>query len=155
MIQIEEWIAIGAVVLILLSIAYLFYFKVSKKLFPQKNNFKTEIKAGEGTTVCEITGSGIIKMVELKTNENCIIDITIDGISRTLLTIGPEPGLNNPFKPNEDVLAFREQLSQTFVRNCTIHVQNRGTGILHSSGAIDFEVKKGLKASLKAVLSKL
>jgi len=155
MIQIEEWITVAAVILIVFAISYLIYFKITKKLFPQNTNFKTEIKPGEGATVCEIEGSGILKIIELKTNENCIIDISIDGVSHTLLAVGQEPGLYDPCKHNEDILTVREQLDETFVGNSAIHIQNRGAGILHSSGAVSFEVKKGLKESLRAIFSEL
>ena len=155
MIQLEEWIVIAITIFIVLSIAYVFSFKVGKKLFPQNVTFKTDIKPLEGATVWEIGGSGIIKVVQIETNENCIIDITVDGLSRTLLTVGPDPRLFDSSKQNQDVLSVREQLETKFVQNSTIHVQNRGAGTLHSSGSVSFEIKKGLKTSLKAVFSEL
>lgn len=156
MLQIEEWVAIAAIATILiLTILYLVYFKVTRKLFPQMTDFDNEIRPGEGATVSNITGSGIVKMVELNTNENCIITITIDGTNHTLLTVGPELGSKAPSKLNEDVLAVREQLDEKFVDNFSIHIQNRGAGILHTKGKIHFEVKKDLKTTIKTVFTEL
>ena len=156
MLPLEEWIVIiVALALIMFPIAYLIYFKVSRKLFPQSTNFSSEIKPGEGTTVCKITGSGIIKAVELKTNENCIIALTIDGINHTLLTVGPESSSLVSPKQNENTLNVREQLDEKFSDNCTIHIQNRGIGVLLTSGNVNFEIKKGLKTSIKTVFSEL
>jgi hypothetical protein len=156
MLQIEEWVAIAAIATILiLAITYLIYFKVSRKLFPQTTDFDSEIKPGQGETVSKIQGAGIVKMVELDTNENCIITITIDGTNHTLLTVGPELGTKAPSKLNEDVLAVREQLDEKFIDNFTIHIQNRGAGILHTKGKIHFEVKKDLKTTIKTVFTEL
>jgi hypothetical protein len=156
MFQLEEWIVIIlALILLVLPIVYLVYFKVSRKLFPQLADFSSEIKPGEGMTVCKITGSGIIKSIELKTNENSIIAITVDGINHTLLTVGRELGSNITSKQNENVLDIREQLDEKFSDNCTIHIQNRGTGILLTNGNISFEIKKGLKTSIRTVFSEL
>ncbi len=55
----------------------------------------------------------------------------------------------------KNILTVREQLDETLVGNSAIHIQNRGAGILHSSGAVSFEVKKGLKESLRAIFSEL
>ena len=91
--QLEQLIIIIlALILIVIPITYLLYLKVSRKLFPQTAEFSGEIKPGEGATVVKITGSGMIKEIELKTNENSIIAITVDGINHTLLTVGYEPG---------------------------------------------------------------
>jgi hypothetical protein len=156
MLQLEDWIIIiVALALIVLPIAYLIYFKVSRKLFPQSADFSSEIKPGEGTTVCKITGAGIIKTIELKTNENSIIAITVDCINHTLLTVGHESKSNVTPKQNENVLDIKEQLDEKFSDNCSIHIQNRGTGVLQTSGNISFEIKKGLKTSIRTVFSEL
>ena len=94
-------------------------------------------------------------MVELHTNENCIITITIDGTNHTLLTVGPELGSEAPSKLNEDVLAVREQLDEKFIDNFTIHIQNRGAGILHTKGKMYYEIKKDLKKTVKTVFTEL
>ena len=156
MLQLEGWIVFAlALALLVFPIGYLLYFKVSRKLFPQITDFSYEIKPGEGTTVGKVTGSGIIKMIELKTNQNCIIAITVDGVNHTLLTVGPELESNVTYKTNENVLDIREQLGEKFSDNCSIHIQNRSTGILQTNGNISFEIKKELKSTIKAVFSEL
>jgi phosphotransferase system HPr-like phosphotransfer protein len=156
MLQIEEWVIVAAIVALLtIAVAYLVYFKVSRKLFPQTKDFDSEIKPGQGETVSSIQGKGIIKMVELNTNENCIITITIDGTNHTLLTVGPELRVQEPLKLNEDVLAVREQLDEKFIDNFVIHIQNRGAGILHTKGKIHYEIKKDLATAVKTVFTEL
>jgi len=156
MLQIEEWVLITAIAALLAAAAaYLVYFKVSRKLFPQTTNFDNEIKPGQDETVSKIQDAGIVKMVELDTNENCIITITIDGTNHTLLTVGPELGTRAPSKLNEDVLAVREQLDEKFIDNFTIHIQNRGAGVLHTKGKIHYEIKKDLKTTFKTVFTEL
>ena len=156
MLQIDEWAAVAAIAaLFIVALGYFIYFKVSRKLFPQMQDFDNEIESGQGATVSNITGSGIVKMVELHTNENCIITITIDGTNHTLLTVGPELGSEAPSKLNEDVLAVREQLDEKFIDNFTIHIQNRGAGILHTKGKMYYEIKKDLKKTVKTVFTEL
>jgi hypothetical protein len=156
MLLIEEWEIITVIaVLVVIAAVYLVYFKVSRKLFPQTKDFDDEIKPGQGATISSIQGTGIIKMVELNTNENCIITMTIDGTNHTLLTVGPELGLKSPSRLNEDVLAVREQLDEKFTQTFTIHIQNRGAGVLHTKGQIHFEIKNDLKTTFKTVLTEL
>jgi hypothetical protein len=156
MLLIEEWVLITAISALLATAgAYLVYFKVSRKLFPQTEDFDSEIKPGQGETVSKIQGVGIVKMVELDTNENCIITMTIDGTNHTLLTVGPELGTKAPSKLNEDVLSVREQLDEKFIDNFTIHIQNRGAGILRTKGKIHYETKKDLKTAFKTIFTEL
>jgi hypothetical protein len=155
MVQLEEWIAISAALtLLLLSIAYLLYFKVTRKLFPQVTSFSSEIKPGEGVNVCKIEGSGIIKTVEIETYEKCIIAITIDGVILSLLTIGhvTEKTSNHV---DACTFAIREQLNEKFTNNFTIHVQDQSIRVMQIKGKVHAEIKKGLRESLKATFSEI
>ena len=156
MIQLSEWIGIAlALTLLLLSTVYLIYFRISRKLFPQVADFSNEIKSGEGATISKIEGSGIIKMIELKTDGNCIITITVDNIIHTLLTVGPAPPSKIKIALNEYEFAIREQLNEKFTDNFTIYIQNQGTKLLSNNGKLSYEIKKGLKQTLKALISEI
>jgi len=155
MVELSEWIAITiALAALLFSICYLIYFKVTKKLFPETAKFCDEIKSGKSGTVYKFEGTGIIKMIELETDEKCIITVTADGIIHTLLTLGhaPKPSTINL---NDYKFAIREQLNEKFFNNFTIHVQNQGSHVLNIDGKINFEIKKGLKESIKAIFSEI
>lgn len=154
MIQIDEWMAVAvAFILLLLGAVYLLYFKITKKLFPKVTNFQSEIKSREGSTVCEIEGSGIIKTIEVNTNGNCIINMTIDGFSRTVLRVHPEFKQDN--KSNRDALSIREQFDEKFAKSFTIHVQNEGDAVLQSYGTISFETHKEFKTTLRTIFNEL
>ena len=62
MLQIDEWAAVAAIAaLFIVALGYFIYFKVSRKLFPQMQDFDNEIESGQGATVSNITGSGIVQ----------------------------------------------------------------------------------------------
>jgi hypothetical protein len=154
MIQIEDWMIIaGLLFAFILIIAYLFYFKVSRKLFPEVAKFHKEIEPDKGAVVCEIKGSGIVKTVELETSRNCLIDITIDGTSHTLLNIGRDS--EQQYKPSQDFLTVKEQLNQRFTDNFAIHILNQSTQILEYNGLANYEIQKQLTVTIKAVFSEL
>ncbi|MGD6850537.1 MAG: hypothetical protein ACQCN6_00580 [Candidatus Bathyarchaeia archaeon] len=154
MIQIEDWMIIaGLLFVFILIIAYLLYFKVSRKLFPEMVKFGKEIEPEKGTVVCEVKGSGIVKTVELETSRNCLIDITVDGTSHTLLNIGRES--EQQHKPCQDILTVKEQLNQRFTDNFAIHILNQSNHILEYSGLANYEVKKQLAVTVKTVFSEL
>jgi hypothetical protein len=154
MLQIADWlISISVIVLLLSLTVYLFYFKFSRKLFPECKNFSNVIEPKNNLTVVEGKGSGILKTIEFNTNETCIVDITIDGASHSLLAVGPDSELNGHIALNSPALAVREQLDEKFHRNWTIHIQNRGLGKLNTVGVVHFETRKGLRDTIKAIFS--
>jgi hypothetical protein len=152
MIQIEDWmIIVGLLFAFILFIAYLLYFRVSRKLFPETIKFEKQIDPYKGSIVCEIKGAGIVKTIELKTNRNCILDITIDGTNHTLLNIGSQADDHN--KSSFDYLTIKEQLNQKFTSNFSIHIQNQSNQILECNGLTSYELKKKLGVTLKTVFT--
>jgi hypothetical protein len=156
MIQIPEWTLLaGLGILFLLSIAYLFHFVVSKKLFPTTKYLNEEISPNHGATIYEMKGSGIVKTIKLEINENCIIDIIIDQNNHTLLQIRTELEEKNFEKLAKKSLTVEENINHKFKRNFAIHIQNQADKTMQYSGFASYEIKKNLRNSVEAVLSEL
>jgi hypothetical protein len=159
MIQIEDWTIVTALIFLsALLIIYLFYFKLTKKLFPKQVNFHEEIKPHKALTVLSIEGSGIIKRIEMQTteNENSLVNITIDQTSYLVFglnkkTIGPDKYTNE----NVKLLTIELQLDKKFTKSFTIFVNNRSSLPLNSNGNIEYELKEPIKPTLKAIASEL
>ena len=156
MIQVEVWAAATVIIIALLSVVYFFYFKISTKFFPQSIDFASKLSPKEGKPIIDIKGSGILKIVEISTNENCIIAITVDGVNKTLFAINSDGSTNRfELKKETSELSIREQLNQKFSKNCAIHIQNQALQSLDYKGNVRFEAKKGLGTTIRAVLSEM
>ncbi len=143
MIQIEDWTIITALLFVLIIIiTYLLFRKVTIKLIPEISKFEQEINPDKGKIVLEIKGPGIVKTVELETNRNCLIDITIDGTSHTFLNTGL--WAEQQHKSCQEKLTVHEQLNQRFIDNFAIHILNQSSQILKYNGLANYEVKKQL-----------
>jgi hypothetical protein len=154
MIQIEDWMILaGLLFVFIIIITYITYFIISKKMFPESANIQGEIDADKATVICEIKGSGIVKMVELQTSQNCLVDITVDGTSHTMLNIGRET--EGQKKPHQDILKVKEQLNQRFTDNFSIHILNQSSQLLEYKGLLNYEIKKPLTVTLKAAFNEL
>jgi hypothetical protein len=151
MIQIEDWMILAGLLTLFISIfVYSLYFKISKKLFPENLRFEKEINPHIGSIICEIKGAGIVKTIELQTSNNCIIAVTIDGTSHTLLNVRP-----NHEDKNSDFLTVKEGLNQKFENNFAIHIQNQSNKKMEYAGSASYEIKKKLSITLKTVFTEL
>jgi len=159
MIQISDWMLIaGIIVIFLLSIVYFVYFIIKSKLFPKVVAFQNEIKPNEAITISAIEGSGIIKKLEIKTNENdkSLISITVDQSS--LITFSVSKKINNPsgnFDALEESLSLEINLNKKFARNFTLFFHNNSDKLSHTNGKIYYEIRKPLKTTLRTLLSEL
>jgi hypothetical protein len=155
MIQIETWIIAGVLVLCLLAIAYLFYFIISKKLFPQMIEFGQEINPNEGRTVSEVKGYGVIKKIEIKMqNVNSIIDITVDQTSYIIFGLASNNDKTS-YSEKENTLSAQIQVFERFSKNFSVYFQNQSDVTTRLSGTIHFEIKKPLIVTLKTVLAEI
>jgi hypothetical protein len=159
MIQIDDWMIIaGLIAIFLVSAAYLAYFIVSKKLFPEVLEFQKEIKPNEAISVSTIEGSGIIKKIEMKTTEKdkSLIDLIVDQTSSVIFNFDKKiSGHDGNLVELEDILSFEINLNKTFHNNFSITFHNRSDKMAHSNGKIYYEIKKPLGTTLKTILSEL
>ncbi|MGA3290261.1 MAG: hypothetical protein ABSD42_08500 [Candidatus Bathyarchaeia archaeon] len=154
MIQIEAWAIAGVLVLFLLAIAFLSYFIISKKLFPQVIEFGQEINPNEGRTVSEIAGYGIIKKIEIRMqNVNSIINITVDQTNFLIFSLSNNK--NSGYNVKENTLGAQIQLFERFNKNFSVYFQNQSDITLFSSGSIHFEIRKPLGITIKTILAEI
>ena len=156
MIQIEAWAIIaGVLVLFLLAIAYLSYFILSKKLFPQVIEFGQEINPNEGKTFSEIAGYGVIKKIELETqNVNSIIDIIVDRTSYIVFSLATT-NKSTSYNVKENILITQVQIFEKFNKNFSIYFKNQSDITIRLSGSIHFEIRKPLGITIKTILAEI
>jgi hypothetical protein len=159
MIQIDDWMIIATILVIfLLSIVYLAIFIITRKLFPKVVEFDKKINPTETVTIATIEGSGIIKKIEMKTNESdkSLIDLIVDQTSFVIFNFNKKiSGHEVNFVELEDILSFEIDLDRHFHNNFTISFNNRSDRVAHSNGKITYEIKESLKTTLRAILSEL
>lgn len=159
MIQVEDWMLIaGLLAVFLFLIIYLIYIRITRKLFPKQIEFENEIQPNKAITIATIEGSGIIKQIEMKTNENdkSLISVTVNQTS--FLTFGlnqKNSRLSKNLDSLEESLSFEVNLNKHFERNVTIFFNNNSDKLSHSNGKIYYEIKKPLRVTLRTLLSEL
>lgn len=159
MIQIEDWMIVAAlIVLLVLSLIYLLYFKISKKLFPKQLNFQKQIKPNEATTALSIDGSGIVKRINMQIteNDNSLVNLTIDQSSYIVLGLAEktdEP--NKRISQNGKLMTIELQVDKKFSKSFSIFIHNRSSLPLNTSGNINYELKAPLKPTLKAIIAEI
>jgi hypothetical protein len=155
MIQIEAWtILAGLLVLFLLFLAYLSYFVISKKLFPQVIKFEQEMNPNEGKTVSEIAGHGIIKRIEIKMQRSSsVLTVTVDKTSFVSFSFSDNNGTVDEAK--ENTLSAQMEVFERFNKDFSVYFQNQSDITISLSGSVHFEIRKSLGITLKSILAEI
>ena len=158
MIQISEWVVIYLIIaFFILCVVYLLYFIISRKLFPQETEFHQEISPNKESTVLTVTGSGIIKRVEMQTTENTDSNImlTVDKTAYTsFITTNPPNNTNNknPNTQEQHPLKIEANLDRLFHQEFSLFIANKTSTPLNATGKIYYEIKKPLKETIKHMI---
>ena len=159
MIQINDWVFV-AIILVFFFVAatYLVYFRVTRKLFSQEIEFQKEISPNQAITILSIEGAGIIKKIktQITENDNSTLDMIVDGVN--YLTFDIARDLNRVDKGNSTerkskLLVLEVNLDARFHKQFSLFFDNRNDDLINSAGKIFYEIKKPLKAVLKAIFS--
>lgn len=151
MIQIEDWVAIAVILaFFILSLSYLIYFIITRKLFPKVVEFQKEIDPHKSIDVITIEGQGILKKVEMQISENnnSSIMMIVDRRGYATFGIGESVKPENFIEPKGSQLKFEVNLEVKFYKDFSLFIDNRNESKLNSSGRIFYEIKKPLKYTL-------
>jgi hypothetical protein len=159
MIQIDDWMIItGILAIFFLSVIFIIYIIITRKLFPNVLEFQKKTESNQTTTISTIEGSGIIKKIEIKTSENnkALIDVIVDETSFAIFSFNKKTsGQDGSFNSLEEILTVEINLDKKFRRNFSIVFHNRSENVAHSNGNIHYEIKKPLKITLKTLFSEV
>ena len=159
MIQIDNWMILAsAFSFFVICIIYLIYFIISRKLFPETLEFNREINPKESITISKIDGSGIVKKIKLKTTERSglLMDIIADQTSFINFSIDKNGRLEDKNSElQKETLSVEINLNQKFESNFTIFIQNETDNLSSLNGNVNYEIRKSLKTTLRAILSDL
>jgi uncharacterized protein YneF (UPF0154 family) len=154
MIEIADWVVIAIILAAFaLSIGYLLYFIITRKLFPKVMEFNKTVNPNETLTILTIKGQGIIKKIEaqITENKNSLIDMIIDQTSYATFDIAKETNNTETSPYGQDRLKFEAQLDTHFHKEFSLSINNRSDGLLSVSGKIYYEIKRPLGVTIKSL----
>jgi len=161
MIQIPNWAIFGTILAIAVLIScYFFYFRISRKLFPQVSEFQETINPNEEATLSTVTGSGIIKRVEVQMSmsKGSVMVLIVDRTSHVTIASGKGKETTQEGSPPEtsaEVQRLEINTYRPFSEEFSLFIANSDNKILILSGKISYEIKKSLKESVSALLGEL
>jgi len=147
MIQIPDWVAATAIIVIfIIGVLYLLYFIKSKKLYPKVMEFQKEVNPEEKSTILATAGKGRIKKLDIKItdNTNSSIVIIVDKTAYTTLTIAKEtnkPDNTNIANQKNKQIKIELNLDKEFNQDFELFVDNRSDQIINFTGKIFYESK--------------
>jgi hypothetical protein len=150
MIQIENWIIFTSlIVAFFLILAYLLYFKIRTKLFPEVKEFQLEISPRQAINISVTEGSGILKETKIMLNhgKDFIVDITIDLVSYLLFRSTTAEGEIT----EETTQFFESKIDSKFSHNVTININNTSDEKVFAKGIVYFEIRKPLSVTVKKI----